>query len=603
MKKLSLMLFLPLVLLPDALAVSAHRGWRTVTQSDGSVLELMLVGDESFHCFVTRDSVIVVEDGEKGYCYANVAGAGLLSTGVTAHEADARSQDETGYVSGISAMRQAYALHRTVKKSAYAAMAKKAVPVSGRSFTGSKKGIIILAEFSDCSFSMSSPDGYYDSMANEVGYSGDGTNVAPGSIHDYFYDMSRGVFDLTFDVFGPVRLNGKANSYGGSDGCGYAGKFIEEAVECADAEYDIDWSGYDWYSDGYVDQVFVLYAGYGQATGGGTGTIWPHMYTLDSAYEDGLGGSGKILKDGVYIDTYACSNELYGYSGSVMMGHGTFCHEFSHCMGLPDMYDTAGSNYGMDSWDLLDYGNYNGPNGRGWCPAAWTSYERAFAGWLDIAELQPGTVIDGMKELTDVDGEAYVIYNDGNSNEYYLLENRRQTSWDEYVPDEGLLIIHVDYDEDIWSYNIVNTTGYDSYSGIDNTHQRMTPVCKIYGRKHLDTYPISYGGTVIDSLTDESSPAADLYNPNTDNTLKMHKPVYDIRKDGNGYISFVYMPSGVSAGMHAVGAERKKSGKMTVYDMNGVPVAETSDINRADLPAGVYILCREGGGTEKVVVK
>ena len=541
---------LSLLIAMSAMAVPALRQWRTMTQPDGTNVKLMLVGDENLHYYVTSDRVPVVTTDGVSYCYARVEGAHLNSSGVLAHEATMRSNNELAIALDGSALRHV----RGPRTAQALPRAAQHVGVASSNFTGSRRAVVILAQFSDKPFVSGEEEAtsYYNAMLNQHGFN---TGGAKGCVNDYFNDMSRGTFDLQFDVYGPVRVSKSATYYGGPSplfgGFDFAGDFIHEAIVKADTTFQIDWTPYDWNSDGEVEQVFVLYAGYGQATGGPVGSIWPHAWTLTEAKDADTGGTGALVLDGLRIDQYACGNELYGNTGSTTrMGMGVFCHEFSHCMGLPDMYDTKyGGNYGMDNWDLLDHGSYNGPNGIGECPAAWTSYERHFAGWLDYTVLQPGDTITGMKALTDPTGEAYIIYNDAHPDEYYLLENRRQQSWDSYTPEEGLLIIHVDYDSLLWENNIVNTEGEftiaDGYSAnFSNDHPRMTPFHKLRSlseNTYYDTYPIVSTKLHIDSLTDHSKPAATLYNANTDGSMLMHKPITHITKAQNGDISFVFM--------------------------------------------------------------
>lgn len=554
------------------MAVPALRRWRTVTQPDGTSLELMLVGDENLHYYVTRDRVPVVTSDGVNYCYARIEGAHLSASGILAHEADTRTASEMSQATDIHAMR-----HVRTAREAHAKRAARRVGEATGNFTGSRRAPVILVAFSDKAFvgGDEAAVAYYNDMLNKHGYSADG---AMGSVNDYFADMSRGTFDLQFDVFGPVRVSNSATYYGGQSplfgGFDYAGDLFTEALQKAAADFDINWSDYDWDDDGEIEEVFFLYAGYGQATGGPTGTIWPHAWTLDEAYSGGAGGRGGMSLGGVYINQYACGNELYGSSGTTHMGMGVFCHEFSHCMGLPDMYDTNyGGNYGMGDWDLLDHGSYNGPNGIGECPAAWTSYERNFAGWLDYTILQPGDSIAGMKALTENDAKAYVVYNDAHPDEYYLLENRRNRSWDKYTPEEGLLIIHVDYDAVLWENNVVNTEGEfkrsDGYTAnFTNDHPRMTPFHKLRSLQndtYYDTYPIVSSKLNIDSLTDSSKPAATLYNDNTDGSLLMHKPITRITKAQNGDISFVFM---AGQGAPAVPGDVNGDGMVDIADVN-----------------------------------
>lgn len=282
------------------------------------------------------------------------------------------------------------------------------------------------------------------------------------------------------------------------------------------------------------------------------------------------------------------------------MGLGVFCHEFSHCMGLPDMYDTNyGSTPTMGDWDLLAGGSYNGPQGIGWCPAGWTSYERAYAGWLELTELKAGDIIKGMTSLEEADGKAYVIYNDNHKDEYYLLENHKGMGWDKYTPENGLLIIHVDYDKDLFDNNIVNSKGeftpaegYDRY--FTNDHPRMAPfsrVRSIQNDTYFYTYPMDAPRGVVDSLTDTSKPAAELYNALADGSKLMGKPVYNIEKDDDGNISFTFMTKEKETdAIQDIAMAEDAAGDDTVYDITGKKAGRIADIKNGRLKAGIYII-------------
>lgn len=230
----------------------------------------------------------------------------------------------------------------------------------------------------------------------------------------------------------------------------------------------------------------------------------------------------------------------------------------------------------MGDWDLMAHGSYNGPKGIGWCPAGWTSYERAEAGWLDLTELQPGDTVRGMKSM-DEGGEAYAIYNDANRNEYYLLENHKHVGWDAYTPEEGLLAIHVDYDSTLFANNIVNTTGtFTPAEGYDGTfyndHARMVPFSRLRSlddETYYYTYPMVGKRFVVDSLTDLSKPAAMVYNAQADGSLFMHKPVRDIAKDAEGNISFNYMTTPTVPTAILSAEQAQTNVPMSIYGMGG----------------------------------
>ena len=586
-------------------AIPAKKSWKVVSQSDGTTIKVSQAGDEHLHYYITEDNVPLYKAADNRYCYLTIESGKLHNSGVLAHESAARSAKELQVMNTIHDLAP-IARQMAAKKRGAAKRCVRPDRLPSKDdisvFKGSKKALVILAAFSDKSFSKGDDAivKFYDEVLNQEGYS---QNGAAGSVHDYFKDMSRGEFDLTFDIVGPVKVSKSATYYGGPSpimgGADHIGEFITEAIKKADEKCDIDWKKYDWDDDGEVEQVFVLYAGYGQATGGPTGTIWPNAWTLDEALQNSDGNGGFSI-DGVFINQYACSNELYLDSGTVPMGLGVFCHEFSHCMGLPDMYDTNyGSTPTMGDWDLLAGGSYNGPQGIGWCPAGWTSYERAYAGWLELTELKAGDIIKGMTSLEEADGKAYVIYNDNHKDEYYLLENHKGMGWDKYTPENGLLIIHVDYDKDLFDNNIVNSKGeftpaegYDRY--FTNDHPRMAPfsrVRSIQNDTYFYTYPMDAPRGVVDSLTDTSKPAAELYNALADGSKLMGKPVYNIEKDDDGNISFTFMTKEKETdAIQDIAMAEDTTGDDTVYDITGKKAGRIGDIKNGSLKAGIYII-------------
>ena len=581
-----------------AFAVPAKKFWRTVKQVDGTMLELMLIGDENLHFFITRDSVPVVEDGSR-YCYARNTGMALASTGVLAHEPELRTTLDLANIYTIEDMMAA----RRFAGNKSAARAKRLAPAKKTHYIGKQKGLIILANFADKKFyDFTEEDGgaatweRYNNMVNQVGYTNE-KYQAIGSVHDYYYDQSHGKFNLTFDVVGPVQLSQKLSYYGSNKG-GDDARASEMIVECCQlADSLVDFNDYDWDGDGEVEEVFVLYAGYGEATGGNSNTVWPHMWTMEEAVTAGNDVPKDFQLDNARINVYACSNELYLSSGHIEMGIGTICHEFSHCLGLPDFYDTSyRGNFGLGEWDILSSGNYNGPKGLGWVPAGFSAYEREFAGWISLIELKNDRKVVEQKPLTEK-GNAYVIYNDACHDEYYILENRDQKGWDAFLPGKGLLIVHVDYDADLWESNIVNTTGfiYKKY----NSHQRMTVFHasnSLYGGD--EAFP--YEGN--DSLTDNSTPAAILYNANLDGTKHMHKPITEIQRDEEtGYVSFRFENRNDYDDIQKTDFTRDGMMPTEVYTIDGIKVGTYDDIRK--LNEGVYAVKYSDGSTRKIIIK
>uniref|UniRef100_UPI0040255D7B M6 family metalloprotease domain-containing protein n=1 Tax=Prevotella sp. TaxID=59823 RepID=UPI0040255D7B len=486
-------------------AVPAKRGvWCSLSLVDGTEVKAQLVGDEFLHYYVSEDGTKYVQDESTGL-YRKMT-------------------DE------VTAQRRA-AVRRAQAQGRQKRMLRKAQ--ASNVFQGTKKGLVILAEFTNSKFKSGHDLALYRRIANEVNYS---DNNFRGSIKDYFKAQSHGQFELDFDVAGICQLQHPYAYYGKNNSQKEdvkPGEMVAEACLWAH-EHGINFSKYDWNGDGEVDQVFVLYAGHGEASYKDANTIWPHMYYLSAS------DYGKPLSlDGVTVDTYACSSELNGDGN--LDGIGTFCHEFSHCMGFRDLYDTSYAGwFGMGDFDLMCSGSYNGDSK---CPAGYSAYEKAECGWLtlkDMTDVEKETSIAGVQPMS-ADGDAYIIKNKGHEDEYYILENRQKTGWDSYLPASGLMITHVDYDADIWNWNMPNTPGkYEDANGNTKTndHQRLTifragKSTDEYGDAS-DLYP--YGSN--NSLTKTSSPASTLYNTNSDGSKYMHVAITDIAIAADGTASF-----------------------------------------------------------------
>ncbi len=476
-------------------AVPAKRGvWKTIKLSDGTEVRVELKGDEHLRWYQAED----------GKCYVQTA---ELNGYTAMAEADLQAQSVARR--SLHEARRVKNIHRVGEKPA-------------QPITGHKKGLVILVEYQDTKFANGHNKAQFNRILNEEGYK---EGNFKGSVKDYFKAQSDGSFILDFDVVGPVTLKNKQAYYGGNNAYGRGdlrpGEMTAEA--CLAVVDSVNFADYDWGGDGEVDQVYILYAGKGEADGGDASTIWPHEWQLKwSDYAQ------TLTLDNVTVNTYACGSELNG-SGNIS-GIGTFCHEFSHCLGYPDFYDTqSGGNYGMGSWDLMDNGSYNAD---GYQPAGYTSYERIFAGWLNPIELKDDMSVTGMKAINNK-GDAYIIYNKGNNNEYYLLENRQKTNWDASLPNSGLLILHVDYDAGAWRSNTVNATSTTS-----GAHQRLTIFHADNKATMYDQASDTYPYFAKNELSNTSLPAARVYNTNSNGRQFMNISITNIKKNTDGTVSF-----------------------------------------------------------------
>lgn len=399
-------------------------------------------------------------------------------------------------------------------------------------FIGRKRQLVFLVDFSDLSFQDAEPATLWNKIFNQENFQ---ETPFHGSVHDYFYDQSSKLFDLRFDLY-YVYMDKVHSEYRSGDIDYYddtrSGLLLTEILDQKKDEIT-DWSVYDWDNDGYIDQVFVLFAGKGQNEVPSDKTlIWAHQSSLsdhagDPYYREW--GHPYVVTRGdkeYKVDNYAIFPELTkaGTYGTF----GTLCHEYSHCLGLPDFYYSSSTSV-VGEWDLMDYGNYNEG---GFCPPNYSAHEKMLLGWMIPTELTVPTTISEMDY-----SQAYLVRNDGYSNEFYILENRQQTGWDSSLPGSGLVVFHIDYDAATWKTGMPNTSSKKHYTIIPANNKTSTSYQSGWAYPYNDN----------NSLTNESSPAATLYHNNTDGTKYMSKPLTNITvTDGLASFDFMGGTTGIS---------------------------------------------------------
>lgn len=504
----------------QAVGKPARQGLMTVPTADGSQLKVRLAGDEFFHQYFTEDGYPLIEkDGSFYYCDYDANGD-VVSSGIKAGAVSARGAAARSFLAGVDkgsleqriqkrasrAPRRASAVSQpvpAVRKAPAAAADDNDAPPFERGYGlfpdlrfpayGDQKAIVILVEYTDVKFSTSyDAKDYFTRMLNEDGFADYG---GTGSAAQYFRENSGGHFRPEFDVYGPITLSHNQAYYGGNDWYGNDQHPEEMIIEaCAALDDIVDFSDYDRNGDGVVDNIFVFYAGRGEASGGSASTVWPHSWNMTSA------GHPDLYYDGVRVHTYGCSNE---WESGRPDGVGTFVHEFSHVIGLPDLYATSYTGaFTPGSWSALDYGPYNND---GMTPPNYGAFERYALGWLKPREID--------RELTatlqPVSENVCGIIRTAKDTEFFLVENRQQEGWDTYIPGHGMLIWHVDYNGYIWSSNTVNNSSSHQYVDIEEADNSQSE----YSRDG-DSFP---GYSNKTSFTAQTSPAMKTWNGNAVN--------------------------------------------------------------------------------------
>lgn len=422
---------------------------------------------------------------------------------------------------------------------------------------------VVLVSFSDRDFSTEKAQERYDSIFNYPGFN---KGAGLGCVADYYRDQSNGLLNLKFDVYGPIKVAKATTEYGT-----YGSSAFSSATKKLIDSLNVDMTPYDWNNDGYVNQVIYVYAGFGGNESSTKGCIWPNTSSF-----------AAVTAGSVIISNYTASAELW--ARGTLCGIGTVCHEFTHSLGLPDLYPVGNSSElsVVDEFDLMDGGNFIN---NGWCPCNLSAFEKMQLGWLTPVELTTATSVKNLKPVAD-GGDAYMIK--VTDDEYLLLENRQWTGWDVRIPGHGLMIAHVDYNASAWSGNSVNSTSthhrYDYYHADNRDYTTWRSMVTSLGLTRTNghspilqytPYPYAvdlFAGDSItvgnDSLTATSVPAMTVFASDQ----PLNKPITNIVMNDDGTVSFDFMslPTEIVSSIKDI-----KTDDDALYDLQGRRIVGT----------------------------
>ena len=566
-----------------------------VRQADGSVITVILRGDEHINWYTTLDGVLLVQGADNNYYIGKVEKSGnLITTKQLAHEALTRSQAERNliakqdkekffaYVNKVAEESENVYDNSPLTRGPIVDTGWNGVPYFPH--TGSPKALVILAEFQDTTFTIQDTKKVFTNYLMNEGHFTDsryGQNQNYKGVRGYFKDCSYGKFTPEFNVVGPVKLPKEQTYYGEGDDNIKA--LMEDA--CSAIDNIVNFADYDANNDGMVDLVYIIYAGHSANYGGNKSTdIWPKSGTVNISN----------TYDGKRIRRYGVSNELAGKENKKkekekINGIGLFCHEFSHTLGLPDIYaiDKKAKNQndqGMEFWDLMD-GGTEVRGGR--VPASYLAWEREVMGWMKIDELKDSCNIKNLKSI-DNGGKAYKIVNPNDSNEYIVLQSIQKGPWYQGWRDgtygKGLLAYRVSY-----PFNKVNVFDFPNN---EKGKPRVIPIPadgKILAAANA-------GGSIT-KFTQQLN--GDLYPYNRIDYISgfkmfdgsiLAKSIINIKEnDGgnsnNNYVSFEFKNRIVTTGIQSLSIVERTTSDNRIYTLDGRYVGTDASI----LPHGIYI--------------
>ena len=565
-----------------------------VRQADGSVITVILRGDEHINWYTTLDGVLLVQGADNNYYIGKVEKSGnLIATKQLAHEALTRSQAERNLIAKQDKEKFFAYVNKIAEESenAYNNSPLTRGPIVDTGYggvpyfphTGSPKALVILAEFQDTTFTIQDTKKVFTNYLMNEGHFSDtryGQNQNYKGVRGYFKDCSYGQFTPIFDVVGPIKLPRKHAIYG----AGNDRMDLLLADACATVDDLVDFAKYDANNDGIVDLVYIIYAGHSaNYRNNKVSNIWPKSGTVTIS----------DTFDGKSIRRYGVSNELNGSdktskNNKKINGIGLFCHEFSHTLGLPDIYAYRTpaedqDDQGMEYWDIMDGGT--GVRG-GRVPASYLAWEREVMGWMKIDELKNDSTINNLKSI-DNGGKAYKIVNPNNSNEYIVLQSMQKGAWNQGWGDgtygKGLLAYRVSY-----PFNKVNVFDYPNN---EKGKPRVIPIPadgKILAGKNATSY-----------LEYVNQHNGDLYPYNRIDYISgfkmfdgsiLAKSIINIKEnDGgnsnNNYVSFEFKNRLVPTGIQSLSIIERSTSDNRIYTLDGRYVGTDASI----LPHGIYI--------------
>ena len=561
-----------------------------VRQADGTVITVILRGDEHINWYTTLDGVLLVQGEDNNYYIGKVEKSGkLVATKQLAHEAVSRSQAERNLIAKQDKEKFFAYVNKIAEESenAYDKTPLTRGPIIDTGWrgvpyfphTGSPKALVILAEFQDTTFTIQDTKTVFTNyLMNEDHFTEKhyGQNQNYKGVRGYFKDCSYGKFTPTFNVVGPVKLP-KEQTYSGA-GSDNIKALIEDACSAVDGM--VNFADYDANNDGIVDLVYVIYAGHSANIGGNKTTdIWPKSGTVTI--------SKKL--NGKSIRRYGVSNELAGLENKTkdketINGIGLFCHEFSHTLGLPDIYayntDAENQdNQGMEFWDIMDGGT--GIRG-GRVPASYLAWEREVMGWMEINELKDSCSINNLKSI-DNGGKAYKIVNPKNSNEYIVLQSIQKGPWNQGWGDGT-------YGKGLFAYRISYPSGKVNVFDYPNNVKGKPRVIPIPADGKI--LAAANAGGSLNTYVQQLN--GDLYPYNGINKIDKFK-MYDgtilkwsifdiIENDAERHVSFKFINNEPTAIQSPSIVERSTSDNR-IYTLDGRYVGTDISV----LPHGIYI--------------
>ncbi len=287
-----------------------------------------------------------------------------------------------------------------------------------------------------------------------------------GSVADYFWETSYGQLTMIGDCIDWYDAGMYSSNF-------WFGNMVD------DIDALVDYSDYDANGDGFVDAILFIRSGNGEEDSGNPNDIW--------SYAVGYGGDGLPTDDGVNINRWCTVPETWPlrnpanptlFSGFDALNRiRVACHELTHNLGMPDLYDYDSkldtmtyitpdddNDHPLVDWCVMGYGGYGIMAIGSMTPSHHCGWMKKNLGWNDPEIVSELSQQIGLYDIaTHQDSSLFLVPIDMAEGEYFLLEYRNPYHsgifdkidsdyscylWPDLtyggdILDQGLLITHV----------------------------------------------------------------------------------------------------------------------------------------------------------------
>ncbi len=482
----------------------------TLTQPDGTTFTAVLWGDETSNGYETRDGYSIAKQAGSGiWYYLTVASDGSLAPAYL---------DSDLMVVGVDAPT---GLKKHLRPAKTAVAGSAAAPASIAAVdsppaTGIQKVVVLLAGFPGAS---GRTDASYWQSLIFGGF---------GSLKDYYETASYGAFSIApaaessgtpnDGVIGWLDLSPyyAAHPNPGSTVSDVNKYITKRALAVADTY--INFASFDTDANGSISSdelhIIVVVAGFERSYGG---TDEPAVWANNSDLSGVVGAptlDGKVIANASRGGSYSQVGEYHVDHNGTM---GVIAHEFGRDLKWPDLYDIDGSSYGVGNWTLMGTGSWNGLGAAGNLPALPDVWSKWYQGWMTPTTISGYSYGQPIPQIEtnptafllrpNPDAVDWLYGANSGQGEYFLVENRRQTSYDIALPGEGLLIWHID--ETLRSDDLANANENHLLVKLTEADGLNELITKVNPGDGGDPYP---GSTTNRALTLHTIPSSTLYN-------------------------------------------------------------------------------------------